>query len=141
MRCRLSSLNDACVNVDTPSIKCPERIAILLFEYIRCMSKISEEVGLRIRKIRESKDFNQVQIAKKLDITPGAYAKIERGETDPSITRLDELARIFKVDLASLIFDKPITKSSPVTRAELNLLQQSMEAMQSQLQKLQPKKK
>ncbi len=34
-----------------------------------------------------------------LDITAGAYAKIERGETDPSITSLKQIADILKVDV------------------------------------------
>lgn len=104
------------------------------------MSKISEEVGLRIRKVRESKDLNQAQIAKKLKITPGAYAKIERGETDPSITRIHEIADVLKVNVATLIFDKPLTKGSPVKREELNILQQSLEALNAQVLKLSKKK-
>ena len=46
-------------------------------------------------------------MADKLGITAGAYAKIERGETDPSISRLFEIAEVLKVDIISLIQDKP----------------------------------
>lgn len=71
------------------------------------MTPKAKEVGYRIRKIRESKDLNQQNMADKLEITAGAYAKIERGETDPSITRLFQIAGILKVDITSLIQDAP----------------------------------
>lgn len=40
-------------------------------------------------------------MAAELDITAGAYAKIERGETDPSATRLLKIAEILEVDVTS----------------------------------------
>ena len=40
-----------------------------------------------------------------LGITAGAYAKIERGETDPSITRLFRIAEILEVDLMTFFQD------------------------------------
>lgn len=46
-------------------------------------------------------------MANKLGLTPSAYAKIERGETYPSITRLHEIAAIFETDIVSLITDSP----------------------------------
>lgn len=39
-------------------------------------------------------------MAAELEITAGAYAKIERGETDPSATRLIQIAEILGVDVA-----------------------------------------
>ncbi len=40
-----------------------------------------------------------------LGITAGAYAKIERGETDPSATRLMKIAEILEVAVASFFTD------------------------------------
>ena len=40
-----------------------------------------------------------------LGITAGAYAKIERGETDPSISRLIQIAEILKVDITFFLKD------------------------------------
>lgn len=64
---------------------------------------MKKEVGYRIRKIRESKDLSQQNIADALAISPGAYSKIERGETDPSIGRLQQIAEILKVPVTSFI--------------------------------------
>lgn len=40
-----------------------------------------------------------------LGITAGAYAKIERGETDPSATRLLKIAEILGVDVNTFFHD------------------------------------
>lgn len=108
----------------------------LPFWYIWPMTTIAQQVGHRIRKIRQAKDLNQQDMADKLQITAGAYAKIERGETDPSITRLDELAKILKVDINSFLSDKPVVKEAPITRAEINNLQLSLDNLNRQVQKL-----
>ncbi len=73
-----------------------------LFGYFGVVKK---QIGYRIRKIRESKDFSQENVAADLNITAGAYAKIERGETDPSATRLIEIARILGVDVTAFFQD------------------------------------
>jgi transcriptional regulator with XRE-family HTH domain len=75
------------------------------FHYIYFMS-LTQEIGQRIRKLRVKKKLTQEDIANKLEITPGAYAKIERGETDPSITRLYQIAAILKTDVLALLFDE-----------------------------------
>lgn len=66
---------------------------------------MKKEIGTRIRKLRESKDYTQDNMATELDITAGAYAKIERGETDPSATRLLKIAEILGVDVAIFFKD------------------------------------
>lgn len=66
---------------------------------------MKKQIGYRIRKIRESKDFSQENVAADLNITAGAYAKIERGETDPSATRLIEIASILGVDVTTFFQD------------------------------------
>ena len=50
-----------------------------------------------------------------LCITPGAYAKIERGETDPSATRLLQIADILKVDVSIFFHDNHLR---PLSRVE-----------------------
>lgn len=57
------------------------------------------KVSFRIRKLRESKDFSQENMANDLNITASAYSKIERGITDPSVGRLAEIAKILEVNI------------------------------------------
>jgi transcriptional regulator with XRE-family HTH domain len=66
---------------------------------------VKKEIGTRIRKLRESKDYTQDNMATELEITAGAYAKIERGETDPSATRLLKIAEILEVDVTMFFKD------------------------------------
>jgi transcriptional regulator with XRE-family HTH domain len=94
------------------------------------MTPIAKEVGHRIRKIRESKDLNQQNMADKLAITAGAYAKIERGETDPSITRLFEIATILKTDVMNFIKD---ANTSPVASSQLSDLAKDVEFLKKEM--------
>jgi transcriptional regulator with XRE-family HTH domain len=57
----------------------------------------------RLRLIRVSKGMSQENVAKALDITVGAYSKIERGVTKLSLNRLGDLSRIFDIDLNDFI--------------------------------------
>ena len=52
---------------------------------------MKEEIGHRIRKLRTAQSFSQATMAGELGLTAGAFAKIERGETDPSITRVFQI--------------------------------------------------
>jgi transcriptional regulator with XRE-family HTH domain len=61
---------------------------------------VKKTIGNRIRKLRESKDYSQENMGMELGITAGAYAKIERGESDPSATRLIQIAEILEVDVS-----------------------------------------
>lgn len=56
-----------------------------------------------IRELREQHEWTQEQMAEKLGITRNGYAKIERGESMPSLERLDEIANIFGVKLLELL--------------------------------------
>ncbi|MFN5319470.1 MAG: helix-turn-helix domain-containing protein [Bacteroidia bacterium] len=57
----------------------------------------------RLRLIRVSKGMSQENVAKALDITVGAYSKIERGVTKLSLNRLGDLSKIFDIDLNEFI--------------------------------------
>lgn len=91
-------------------------------------------------------------MAVELDITPGAYAKIERGETDPSVTRLIQIAGILEVDVAIFFKDQSVHElniaaeppvqyaAQPISRSEfkavvdtLNELKQELDEVKKQL--------
>lgn len=57
----------------------------------------------KIRKIREEKKWSQEELANKLGLSTNGYAKIERGETRLTLSRLFQLAEIFKLDISELI--------------------------------------
>ena len=57
----------------------------------------------KIRLMRELNKWSQEDMAEKLAMSAGGYAKIERGETQLSIPRLEQLATIFEVDMWDLL--------------------------------------
>ncbi|MCL9779574.1 helix-turn-helix domain-containing protein [Neisseria subflava] len=61
------------------------------------------EIHEKIRLIRELNKWSQEEMAEKLAMSAGGYAKIERGETQLNIPRLEQLAAIFKVDMWDLL--------------------------------------
>ena len=61
------------------------------------------EIGTKVRKIRELKNFTQEYMADKLGISQSAYAKIEKEDSDITISRLQKLAEIFEIKLDDLL--------------------------------------
>lgn len=46
-----------------------------------------------VRKFREQKQWSQEYMAEQLELSKNGYAKIERGESRPSLDRLNRLRR------------------------------------------------
>ena len=59
----------------------------------------------KIRLIRELNKWSQEEMAEKLEMSPSGYAKIERGETILSVPRLEQIAKIFQLNIWELIKD------------------------------------
>ena len=60
-------------------------------------------IGEKIRRVRESKDFSQEYIATNLNISSQAYSKIERGETKMDLDRLQKIADILEVGVVDIM--------------------------------------
>ncbi len=56
-----------------------------------------------IRQLREKNKLSQDDMAEKLGMSKNGYGKIERGQSDLSLTRLEQIASIFEIDVAELI--------------------------------------
>jgi transcriptional regulator with XRE-family HTH domain len=61
------------------------------------------QINERVKLIRIEKGLSREQVASKLNISVTAYGRIERGGTELSISRLEQLAKIFGVDKEELI--------------------------------------
>jgi transcriptional regulator with XRE-family HTH domain len=57
----------------------------------------------KIRSIRQSKGWTQPDMADKLDMSDNGYANIERGKTDVQISRLEQIAEAFGIELLELL--------------------------------------
>lgn len=51
-------------------------------------------VGSKIRHIREIKNYTQEHMARELGMSTTGYGKIERDETDLTLTKLEKIAEI-----------------------------------------------
>ncbi len=64
------------------------------------------DIGNRIRVIRESKGLSQDNLAIELGITQPSYARLEKDDNRISITRLNQIAKILKTTVSELIDEK-----------------------------------
>lgn len=56
-----------------------------------------------IKELREERNWSQEQMAERLGMSKNGYAKIERGESLPSLERLDDIAKVFGVSVLELL--------------------------------------
>ncbi|RDC55816.1 XRE family transcriptional regulator [Pedobacter chinensis] len=57
----------------------------------------------KIRTLRQAKGWSQGEVSEKIGLSTAAFSKIEKGVTDVSISRLQQLAELFDVQLSELI--------------------------------------
>ena len=58
--------------------------------------------GINLRKLRESKDFTQAQLANELNVEISQISRIERGVINTSVTTLYSIASALKVNVSDL---------------------------------------
>lgn len=63
-------------------------------------------VKQRIKTLREENAFSQEQMAEKLHMSASAYAKLERGETNLNLHKLEQIANIFNIDILELLHSR-----------------------------------
>lgn len=59
-------------------------------------------VGQRLQLLRIEKNLTQEQMGEKLNLSTSAYCKIEYGETDLTLTRLNKIAEILNMSAIEL---------------------------------------
>jgi len=56
------------------------------------------QAEIKIKQLRELKNFTQEHMAQQLGLSTRAYSKIESGETQLTINRLNEISEILGID-------------------------------------------
>ncbi|MFH0863714.1 MAG: helix-turn-helix transcriptional regulator [Candidatus Gottesmanbacteria bacterium] len=56
-----------------------------------------EEIAEKLKKARKDARLTQVQVAEKANVSVNYYARIERGEVNPSLETLKDLMGILKI--------------------------------------------
>jgi XRE family transcriptional regulator, regulator of sulfur utilization len=60
-------------------------------------------IGEKIRHFRTLKNYSQDNMADLLGLSTTAYGNIERGESDISYSRLEQIAKVFGMDVIKLL--------------------------------------
>jgi transcriptional regulator with XRE-family HTH domain len=87
-------------------------------------TRTNTTVGSRIRRMREDNKWSQQIIAEQLNISIPAYSKIETGVTDVNLSRLEQIAQLFKTDLSCLFSDDKVV--APVVSTEYAKLEKDL---------------
>lgn len=56
-----------------------------------------EEIAEKLKKARKEAKLTQFQVAEKVNLSANYYARIERGEVNPSLETLKDLMGILKI--------------------------------------------
>ena len=56
----------------------------------------------KIHFFRQLRKWSQEEMASKLEMSLNGYAKIERGETDLPLSRLEQIAKVLEIELVEL---------------------------------------
>ncbi|HEY4327231.1 MAG TPA: helix-turn-helix transcriptional regulator [Mucilaginibacter sp.] len=65
--------------------------------------KTNKSVGKNIRTLRHQRGWSQEDVANRLGISIPAFSKIETGVTDINLSRLEQIANIYEVNVVNLL--------------------------------------
>ena len=65
--------------------------------------KTNKFVGKNIRTIRHQRGWSQEDVANRLGISIPAFSKIETGVTDINLSRLEQIANIYEINVVNLL--------------------------------------
>ncbi len=69
------------------------------------MAHISVRFGMRLRSLRRSRGFTQVQLADFLGIDRSYISALELGNKSPTLSYLETVAQGFKLSMSDLLTD------------------------------------
>ena len=64
---------------------------------------MNAEIAIRIKRIREYRNYSQSYVAAKLKIRQNTYSKIENGITPIQLPRLEKIAKILDVSVEDIL--------------------------------------
>ena len=65
--------------------------------------RTNKSVGKNIRIIRHQRNWSQEDVANRLGISIPAFSKIETGVTDINLSRLEQIATIYEINVVNLL--------------------------------------
>ncbi len=67
------------------------------------IGKSRKELGEKLRRVREDLGLTQADVAEKADLHVNYYARIERGEENPSFEKLQGIMKVLKIKSLDLL--------------------------------------
>src|SRR3954464_2260972 len=99
--------------------------------------KTNKTIGKNIRTFRHQHGWSQEDVANRLGISIPAFSKIETGVTDINLSRLEQIANIFEVNVVNLLaLDAEQTDLKP---SSLSVAQKKLVDRESEIASLQRK--
>ena len=66
------------------------------------MSVIAKYLGRKIKEIRKSKGYTQIELAEKIDVDPKYLSRIETGLASPSLKTIEKIVEVLHADIGQL---------------------------------------
>jgi len=100
-------------------------------------TELNIAVGKSIRNLRELNGWNQEIIAKRLNISIPAFSKIENGITDLNLSRLEQIAHVFELNVLNLVSNNAEMNQS--SWQNIDLIQKKLNESETEILSLQSK--
>ncbi len=102
---------------------------------------MKETLHERIRLLRLQRGYSQENMAYELGLSTTAYGDIERGKTDLTLSRLNQVANVLRVAATDLLTGDGMTHESPAQEAtaenhEAETLRLRLDKQQLEIEKL-----
>jgi transcriptional regulator with XRE-family HTH domain len=99
--------------------------------------KTNKSVGKNIRTLRHQHGWSQEDVANRLGISIPAFSKIETGVTDINLSRLEQIANIFEINVAQILSID--AEDMDITPSNLSIAQKKLIDRESEIANLQRK--
>ena len=99
--------------------------------------KTNKTIGKNIRTFRHQHGWSQEDVASRLGISIPAFSKIETGVTDINLSRLEQIANIYEIEVVQLLsLDMEEIEHEP---SNLSIIQKKLMDRESEIANLQRK--
>lgn len=99
--------------------------------------KTNKTIGKNIRTFRHQHGWSQEDVASRLGISIPAFSKIETGVTDINLSRLEQIANIYEIEVVQLLsLDMEEVEHEP---SNLSIIQKKLLDRESEIANLQRK--
>jgi transcriptional regulator with XRE-family HTH domain len=99
--------------------------------------KTNKTIGKNIRTFRHQHGWSQEDVANRLGISIPAFSKIETGVTDINLSRLEQIANIYEVNVVQLL-SMDVEEPNPQP-SNLNIIQKKLLDRETEIASLQRK--